>query len=165
MSVFRSYNHVNRHLIDRAKAWGNHRCFTLFFGEVWIVLLIAVTHRDLVVPLTALEGLRLSFLRFDSVSFYFTPFRAQVGTNVFDVLLPVRAIDHVYTKLAVRSIGIHILLVSPRLKIYAWSYGHKLIHIASIVDLFNVSQAIEHLGGAHRISKIVYLRSACFFHN
>ena len=95
-----------------------------------IILLVAILHGDLVVPLTRLEWLGLHVEVALSVV---APVLAHISTDVVDMSLPVGATDHVDAELAVLSIAINILLIRGRLHVDAGSQGDELVQEPSIV--------------------------------
>ena len=108
MGVIRTYNEMDWNAIDRIQTRSNQGFLHLFETKVSVVLLKTVSHRDLIVPLTRFERLRLRMkIPFGTI----TPVFGHVSTDVINVLLPIGATDDVDTKFAVLTVAIHIVII------------------------------------------------------
>ena len=79
--------------------------------------------------------------------------------------IPVWSADHIDTKLTILAVPLDIVLVSGLFKIDAGSQSNELVHEATIVNVLNMSQTVEHLCRAHRISNIVDLTFPSLLHD
>ena len=71
------------------------------------------------------------------------------------MLVPIRPSDHVDAKFAVFAIAIHILIVLSVFKVDAWGKRDKLVHVVRIKVLLDLSEAVEHLSRAHRVTNVI----------
>ena len=74
---------------------------------------------------------------------------AHVCADVFNMTVPVGTTDHVDAQLSILTVAINILIVGGWLKVDAGGQSDELVHIVAVVDAFNVSQTVEHLGSSH----------------
>ncbi len=100
-------------------------------------------------------------VRFSTIAPAFT----HISADVFHMAVPVWASDYIDTKFAVFSVTILVLLISGWLEVYARCQSNKLVQVPSIIDIFDMSQSIEHLRRAHRVSNVVDFGLSCLLHD
>ena len=81
----------------------------------------------------------------------------MVADQVLVSGLPLWATDDRDSELTESAIGEFIFHEGPGLKVDARCECNKLVHVMSVVRILNLSEAVEHLSGSHRIADVVHL--------